>query len=565
MTLQATKTNGSYDFELVGQLIGAILEQRTSDHPTSAEGAIWERTDLDEIRAVVNGGVVTVYPTAAGYSDEQAKDAVGGILLDGTTINFTYDDAANAGAGTITAEVINGTLTNATLANMTQGTIKGRQAAGGTGAPEDLTAAQVKTILALTEADITLSATDRLVGRDTAAGGAAEEITVGGGVEFTGSGGIQTSAFTGDVTKTAGGTALTIPNDTVTNAKAANMAQSTIKGRSEGSGTGDPEDLSIAQVKAILDYVASDVAFTPAQGIAATQVQAAIEEVVTDLTALINSTVQGQKFKDPVDAHLSSAAPNSPTYNAGAGTLTAGSNVAFGTVDGVAAAAGLDYLLTGQSSTFQNGIYTLTTLGSGAAPWVLTRRSDADSATELQDAAVMVEAGTVHVGTIWTQVNAIADLTSAAQSWIETNRNEVYTAGTGLGLSANQFSITDAELLALAGLTSAADSLPYFTGSGTASLATLTAFGRSLIDDADAAAARATIGLDYHEATIGDGVATDITVTHSKGRNVKSVTLVKVSDGRMELVPWRQTSTNAIELNFPVAPTSNEYRVEIVV
>jgi hypothetical protein len=140
-------------------------------------------------------------------------------------------------------------------------------------------------------------------------------------------------------------------------------------------------------------------------------------------------------------------------------TLTADTNRVFTTLDGVTGWAittpPQGVLVKNQTDPAYNGRYNLTALGeAGVSPWVLTRCSLCDTATEIPGSYTFVTGGTVNGGTGWVQT--VADpstfvVGTDAIIVVQFSGAGTYSAGTGLTLTGTVFSLTAPVTVALGG------------------------------------------------------------------------------------------------------------------
>lgn len=194
--------------------------------------------------------------------------------------------------------------------------------------------------------------------------------------------------------------------------------------------------------------------------------------------------------------YVSTTANLNATYNNGAAgvgaTLTNNGALAAFSSDGESPAINSRVLVAFQTNAFQNGIYTLTTVGSGAVAWVLTRATDYDTAAEVTvGSTTIVINGTSYGGTQWVQTATVATMGTDDIDFVQLNSSSAIVAGTGLDKTGNTISLLNPVALNLGGtnaaLTADLGGIVYSTASALAILASTATAGQMLRSGSSAA------------------------------------------------------------------------------
>jgi len=244
-------------------------------------------------------------------------------------------------------------------------------------------------------------------------------------------------------------------------------------------------------------------------------------------------------------------------------TLTASANGTL-TIDNVLLTVNDRVLVKNQTSGLQNGIYYVSASGAAGSAWTLTRATDADNsiAGEMANGDfVFVSSGSVGSGTGWTLNSASTSGTQARTIKIGTDivtytqfsGQGTYTAGNGITISGNTFSVKNG-----VGLAFSSSSLTFDSGT-TAQAATGVSGGAY------------TYATQKQSATIsGNSSATSFAISHNLNSRDVNVQVYQTSatpdtqyaEVEVDIV---RTSASVVTVSFATAPaTGTTYNVVIV-
>ena len=152
----------------------------------------------------------------------------------------------------------------------------------------------------------------------------------------------------------------------------------------------------------------------------------------------------GVVVKASVAAGTNTALPANLYVNGALGvgaTLTATTNGVL-VVDGYTVLLGDRILVKNEAAGANNGIYTVTTLGTAGIPYALTRAIDLDQASEIPGAAAFINNGTINQGSGWVVVGAGPyTLGTTAILFTQFTSPGLVNVGLGLRITGNTISL----------------------------------------------------------------------------------------------------------------------------
>jgi len=367
------------------------------------------------------------FPAAVGSSGQALRTSDGSGTLEWFTPEVGDITGVTAGAGltgggtsgTVTLDVVGGTGITANANDIaidaTVATLTGSQTLTNKGidlATNTLTGSVSEFNSALQSASFaTLAGTETLTGKtiDSASNTLTLDLSEG---TLTGSVAEFNTALTGESFTTLGGTE-TLTSKTLTSP--------------------------------VLNGTLSGTAFLDEDNMVSNSAIAAASQ--QSIKAYVDAVSSGLDLKE--SSHAATTANLSSAYDNGSSgvgaTLTNNGSQAALTVDGQLMVAAERLLVKDQTAGLQNGIYTVTTVGTGSSNWVLTRATDFDGSpsNEVDSGAfTFVETGTVNADSGWVvTTDGTITIGTTAISFSQFSGAGQITAGAGMTKSGNTLNV----------------------------------------------------------------------------------------------------------------------------
>lgn len=180
------------------------------------------------------------------------------------------------------------------------------------------------------------------------------------------------------------------------------------------------------------------------------------------------------------------------------------------TIDGVSVVAGDRVLVKNQTAGAANGIYV-----AAAGAW--SRATDFDTGAEALGAAAFVSEGASQGNQVWLNgTDGPITIGTTVLSFVQVGGGSSYSAGNGIVISGGVISADPAVVARKA------------------------------------------------SATIGDGTATTLTITHGLNTQDVVVSIKEVSTNAGVIADWVANGVNTVQLTFGTAPTTGQYRVTVI-